>query len=79
MKSSSLADPMMRGCLCPHYGTAAEISILVKQQPGEGRAQIPANGLLSRGEDSCFGMVTFHKCENAESLKHFYHGTVQNI
>lgn len=74
MKSSLLADPMMRGCLCQHHATAAEISILVEQQPGEKRAQIPALGLLSGGKDSLFRMVTSaDKCESAESLKYFQH------
>lgn len=80
IKSSSLADPRMRECLCQRHWAAAEISILVEQQPGEGRAQLPANRLLSGGEDSLFGMVTSaDKCENAESLKHFYHGDIQSI
>jgi len=80
MKSSSLADPMMRGCLCQCHATATEISILVEQQPSERIAHISANELLSGGEDGLFRINTsVDKYENAESLKHFYHGAVHSI
>lgn len=79
MKSSLLADPMMRGRLCQYHATAAEISILVEQQPGERRAQIPVHGLPS-GENSLFRMATSaDKCENSETFKQFYHRAVQSI
>lgn len=72
MKSSLLADPMMRGRLCQYHATATEISILVEQQSGERRAQIPVYGLLSGGEDTLFRMVTSaEKHENSESFKQF--------
>lgn len=51
MKSSLLADPMMRGRFCQYHATATEISILVEQQSGERRAQIPVYGLLSGEEE----------------------------
>lgn len=80
MKSSSLADQRVKGGLCQRHATAAEIGVLMEWQPGEGKAQIPANGLLSGGDDCLFVTVTSaDKCENDESLKHFYHGAVQNI
>lgn len=38
MKSSSLAHPKMRGRLRQRRATAAELSVLVEEQPGEARA-----------------------------------------
>lgn len=72
MKSSLLADLMMRGSLCQYHATAAEISILVKQQPGERRPKIPVHGLPSGEKDNLFRMVTSaEKHENSESFKQF--------
>lgn len=70
----------MRGRLRQRRATAAEISVLVEEQPGEAGAAPCERAAVRGGDDSLFGTVTSaDKCENAESLKHFYHGAVQSI